>query len=159
YVREQGGRKGRPRAFGRCTHGLHDQMQARSVRTQGHWIRRQAAQGRRENELHREVRERAGLSSRIALSRAIRVTGARAFAACNCEAADKKADGGGSGADGVAAAKFVCLTRLRATSSELCRPAHAAGPAGPSAPIPSTSCQNGPGWIAAICSLGWQWSW
>src|SRR5262249_43864197 len=54
------------------------------------WIRRHGAEGRRENELHREVRERAGLSSRIALSRAIRVTGARAFATCNCEAADKK---------------------------------------------------------------------
>jgi hypothetical protein len=35
-------------------------------------------------------RERAGLSSRIALTRAIRVTAGQAFATCKYEAADKK---------------------------------------------------------------------
>jgi len=65
YVREQGNRKRRPRARRRCANRLPRQMQARNVRAQGDRIERQAAQRSRENELHGEVPEGAGLSGII----------------------------------------------------------------------------------------------
>src|SRR5215469_11893440 len=61
-VREQGDRKKRPRARGSRANRFSCQMQARSVRTQGRRIEWQAAQRRREKQLHGEVRERTSLA-------------------------------------------------------------------------------------------------